>query len=257
MRDNAPCPQDFKRRWRARFEEFAAQHEDDASIAGWSTSGLATRLRQFARLWPGDRRGARWLDAGCGAGTYTRFLAEAGIESIGIDYSFPAVMKAKARSQGQSGWVVGDVHHLPLRPGTLDGVLCFGVTQALAESERVIREIAITVRPGGRVWVDGLNSYCLPHLWDRFYRRVRGRTLHVRYESPWRIARLLREHDVQHVCIHWLPIVPQRLQVIQGALESLWMRAFIRAFPPLSALLCHAFLVSGVRAEGEVAVGTI
>src|SRR6266481_1370695 len=60
--------------WQGRFREFAESRDDDAGIAGWTSTGLEARLRRFLALWKPGAQGERWLDAGCGAGTYTRVL---------------------------------------------------------------------------------------------------------------------------------------------------------------------------------------
>lgn len=44
-------PRSFEKLWRKRFENFAARAEDDAGIAGWSTTGLDARLRKFKEIW--------------------------------------------------------------------------------------------------------------------------------------------------------------------------------------------------------------
>lgn len=98
-----------------------------------------TRFRSFRRLWVGAHRSALWLDIGCGAGTYARFLAEEGPSVIGIDYSLPTLQKARARSASGISWVTGDATRLPIREGSIDVVLCFGVLQAVAATEPVLQ----------------------------------------------------------------------------------------------------------------------
>ena len=240
-----PEPSSFEQRWRTRFTDFASSHEDDAGIAGWTPSGLAARVRRFTQLWPGDQPGALWLDAGCGAGTYVRLLRGWGVSAVGLDYSAVSVHKARERSPIVSGWLVGDATALPLQPRVLDGILCFGVTQALSSSEKVVRQLALVVRPGGQIWIDGLNSWCLPHIFERFIRRLRSRPTHVRYESPYRLRDLMVEAGAEHVQVHWLPILPGRLQRFQWLLETPLVRWLLRYTPGLGAFLSHSMIVSG------------
>jgi ubiquinone/menaquinone biosynthesis C-methylase UbiE len=132
----------FESRWRERFSWYAEQFDDDASIAGWSATGLATRLRQFVRAF-GDRgRGERWLDAGCGAGTYSRYLAERGAQVLGLDYSAVTARKARERALPGTSFCVGDATRLPVKPASFDGAICLGVTQALAASEPLVSALA-------------------------------------------------------------------------------------------------------------------
>lgn len=240
-----PDPGSFEQRWRSRFSDFASSHEDDAGIAGWTPTGLAARVRRFAALWPGDRPGALWLDAGCGAGTYVRLLRDGGVEPLGLDYSAVSVQKARDRSSGISGWLVGDATALPFRPGSLDGVLCFGVTQALSSSETVVRQLVAAVKPDGQVWIDGLNSWCMPHLVESALRRLRGKPAHVRYESPYHLRRLMTDAGLTSTQVHWLPILPRRFQRLQWVLEAPVARWLFQSLPGFGALFSHSMIVSG------------
>lgn len=235
----------FEARWRERFQSFASGADDDAGIAGWSTTGLETRLRNFAHLWHGTPAGALWLDAGCGAGTYTRFLARNGAFPLGLDYSLPTVLKAQARDVAGCVWGVADVTHLPVKAGSFHGVLCFGVTQALANAAPVVHELVSAAQPGGEVWIDGLNVWCLPHLLEKYLRRLRGKPQHERYESPECLRRLMREAGLLDVRLHWLPILPGRFQRFQWLLEINLARWFFRFVPLPGRLFSHAFVVHG------------
>jgi len=238
----APDKGGFERRWRSRFEQFAETNENDAGISGWSEAGLGARLRHFSRVWRTEARGL-WLDAGCGPGTYTRHLAEGGQEVVALDYSLPTLRKAVARCPGTRLWALGDVNALPLPAGRFDGVLCFGVLQALADPEPALRELARVLRPGGEFWVDALNAWFAPNLFDRWRRRLRGKPLHLRYDSPGRILELLRGWGFQGVVLDWVPIAPSRLAFLQPFLESPWLRGLLRLVPGLGRMGAHAFVV--------------
>jgi SAM-dependent methyltransferase len=237
----------FERAWRRRFQQFGERHDDDAGIAGWSADGLQARFRNFRRLWPGRAGGARWLDAGCGAGTYTRLLAAGQASVIGLDYSLPTLRKAAARSAPGIGWVLGDVTRLPFRPGLFDGVLCFGVFQALAGCEPAVGELASAAGAGGEVWIDGLNAWSLPHLWERIRSRVGGAPARMHYVSPGRLAGLLRKHGMRRVRLYWVPILPGRWRRWQPLVETPLARSLFRWVPGLGRLFSHAFLLHASR----------
>jgi SAM-dependent methyltransferase len=240
-------PDAFERRWHKRFSQYAEHHEDDASIAGWSTTGLAARIRRFRRSFPAEIEGERWLDAGCGAGTYSRYLASLGANVLGVDYSFRTVEKAKSRSGREISFCVADATALPLRAGSLDGALCLGVTQAVSSSERLVTALAQSVRPGGQVWIDGLNAWCFVHVLSEARRKLRGWPPHLRYETPGRVKRLLRAHGFTRLRVFWLPILPPRLQRLQRLIETPAASYLFRAVPPLGALLSHSFIVCGAK----------
>lgn len=237
----------FQAGWRRRFEEFASVFSDDAGIAGWSRSGLESRVRFFRRLWNVRTRneGSIWLDLGCGAGTYARILDEQGIAVVGCDYSQLALEKARERSPSRIPWVVSDVTRLPFRGQTADGALCFGVVQALTESASAVREIAYVLKDGGEAWIDGLNAWCIPNLIEIVRRKLKGLPPHLRYERPGRVLAAMCEAGFTDVRLYWMPLLPARFGRVQRLVESAPIGAILRWVPPLGALLSHSFVVTG------------
>ena len=237
----------FESRWRARFREFAEEREDDAGIAGWSRAGLDARVRQFLQVRTRPRAGTCWLDAGCGAGTYTRILRDQGLVPVGTDYSFPTLRKAMQRETGPAMYATADVRCLPFADATFDGVLCFGVMQALSRSDEAVDTLARVTRPGGEVWVDALNRWCIVNLYDIVRRRVQGRRMHLRYESPRVMKQLMRSSGLREVRLHWLPLLPGRFKGAQHWVETPLARWVFRFVPFAGLLLCHSFIVVGMR----------
>lgn len=237
----------FENEWRARFEEFADLRDDDAGIAGWTATGLDARVRRFLQLWKPDTADRLWLDAGCGAGTYARILLRHRLQAVGIDYSLPTLRKTIGRNLDGATFAVADVRKLPFRHAQFDGALCFGVTQALADSEPAVRELTRYIKPGGQLWIDALNGWCVIHAFGVLRRRLLGRPRHLRYESPSRITRLLEQCGFSDVQLHWLPIMPGRTPRLQRAVESRAVAWMLRRVPLLGAVACHAFIVHAVR----------
>lgn len=237
---------EFERAWSRRFREFAHVHDDDAGIAGWSRTGLAARLRHFERHFDAARAQGLWLDAGCGAGTYSRFLRRCGAQVVGVDYSHEALRKARQRDDIGVLYCTGDVTRLPLRDGSFDGVLCFGVTQALSDSVAAVRALTAAVGPRGEVWIDGLNVWCLPHIFEYVVRRLRGRREHLRYETPRRMLQALRS-DGWQATLYWLPILPARLSRWQWLFERPGVATLLKTVAPLGALLSHSFVIRARR----------
>jgi SAM-dependent methyltransferase len=245
-----PVHSSFESRWRRRFSDYARDHDDDAGIAGWSESGLATRVRQFAQAFSRDVAGERWLDAGCGAGTYSRWLAARGARVIGVDYSLPSVAKARARVAGATCFLAGDATRLPIRPGSVDGALCFGVTQALSASEAIAIELTAATRPGGEVWIDALNARCMVHLAAEARRRLSGAPRHLRYERVGALKAALGAAGLHDLRVIWLPMFPARWAFLQPLVENRLARAVMRALPPLASIVSHSFIVRGVKPLG-------
>lgn len=239
----------LEQRWRRRFIERGSSFEDDAGIAGWTPTGLETRVRQFRRLWAehSSPAASEWLDIGCGAGTYTRILHEQGYSVLGLDYSSPSLKKARDRSPDGMRWLAANIHGMPLRDGYADGVLCFGVIQALDSSEQALKEISRVVRVGGEVWIDALNGHCLPTRWAEWRRQRKGRQPHLRYESVKDFRAVFEKAGLQVLSVEWLPILPARLSRFQAFFEHRYIRYMLNRFPALGSAISHSFIVRGRR----------
>jgi SAM-dependent methyltransferase len=245
---NEPAGDPFARRWRQRFESFASARDDDAGIAGWSTSGLETRFRFFRRLFPAPPPGTSWLDVGCGAGTYSAWLEAHGARVTGLDYSLATLAKARVRLPASVALCAGDATRLPFRDGAFDGALCFGVLQAVSATPAVVQELARVLRPGGSVWIDVLNASALHARAREWQRRRAGKPPHLRYES----ARILRDAlgaaGFVDVATSWLPIAPARIRRVQPLLESAPALASLATVPGLGPLLAHSVLAHATKA---------
>jgi len=239
----------FERSWKKRFGQYAEARDDDAGIAGWTQSGLETRVRNFDALWAPSAEARSWLDAGCGAGTYSRFMSDKGKQVVGLDYCYPAVKKALKRSPDSAVWGVADVRRLPVAGGSFDGAICFGVTQALSTSSEVSQELAAAVKPGGEIWIDALNSACLPHLVGRVKRKLLQRDMHLRYESPRQLRRAMADAGIVKLKRYWIPILPYRFCRYQWFFETRGVRWLLHTLPILGALLSHGFVIKGYRQQ--------
>jgi ubiquinone/menaquinone biosynthesis C-methylase UbiE len=231
----------FEEGWRERFEEFATSREDDAGIAGWSLSGLETRFRFFRRLWNPAQPGALYVDVGCGAGTYARWLAEQRLRVIGVDYSQPTLTKARARTSESIFLCAGDATRLPFPNASVDGALCFGLLQAVSDSAPVICELARILKPRGELWIDALNGGGLAARIAQARLRLKGKGMHLRYESPKHVRRILSDAGFDTITRHWLPIVPSRIHRMQPFVESAVVRWTFAHLPPIGALFSHSF----------------
>jgi SAM-dependent methyltransferase len=244
MTDRMP---EFERSWRRRFERYAEAHDNDASIAGWSDSGLAARMACFQRAWrhapESTAHASRWLDAGSGAGTYTRFLTSDGRHVTATDYSLPTVRKAKERCGGNVMWVAADVTRLPFADGSFDGALCFGVMQALSAPDDALRELRRVLVPGGALWIDALNARCVAATWSEARRRKRGLPAHLRYDEPEDFRSALARSGFGSIRVHWAPIAPSRLRVLQPLVNTSLVTTMLNAIPPLAAGLSHSMLL--------------
>jgi SAM-dependent methyltransferase len=166
--------------------------------------------------------GTQWLDAGCGTGTLSRFLAEKGCSVLGLDAAPRMIELAREQSArhalgGRMQFEVagekfngtgftGTIEHLPNAAASLDGVLCSSVLEYVPDAERCLAEFARVLKPGGILLISVPNSQSVvrrmqvgTHRWGR---RLGKKWLafieYSRHEySAERFEALLREHGME------------------------------------------------------------
>jgi SAM-dependent methyltransferase len=140
--------------WDGDADDYHAEHGDflgDADLV-WCPE----RLREADAHLLGDVTGRAVLEVGCGAAMCSRWLARRGARPVAFDLSAGMLRHARAGG-GRTGTAVplvqADAEHLPFRAGAFDlAFTAFGAIQFVADSARLMREVARVLRPGGR-WV--------------------------------------------------------------------------------------------------------
>jgi SAM-dependent methyltransferase/uncharacterized protein YbaR (Trm112 family) len=128
----------------------------------WFKDDATLRKHEFLRsldIAPEPLRGALVLDAGCGNGRLAAHVAEFGTEIVAMDLS-SSVEQANAKIEGRAGarapfvhYVQGNVLEPPFPAVAFDHVHASGVLHHTPDSERALRQLLTTLRPGGRVYV--------------------------------------------------------------------------------------------------------
>lgn len=113
---------------------------------GWLWSLTRRREREACLALLEPRRGETILDAGSGAGYYTKLLARAGAKVWAVDLS--ERMAAEARKAGAVEARQGDLANVELGR-TFDKILCAGALEFCADTEAVICNLARHLAPGG------------------------------------------------------------------------------------------------------------
>lgn len=97
------------------------------------------------------------LDAACGTGRHSAYLASLGHTVIGVDSS--AAMLARAREKVPGGeFHEADLHDLPLPNGHVDLVVCALALMHVPDIEPVLAEFVRVLRPGGSLVISDWRS---------------------------------------------------------------------------------------------------
>jgi len=92
----------------------------------------------------------RVLDAACGTGRYTAYLAELGHTVSGMDVS-AGMLRVAAQKTSDASFAGGDLNALPVATDSHDAAVCSLALTHLPDLGRAVGELARVVRPGGDV----------------------------------------------------------------------------------------------------------
>lgn len=147
--------------------------------------------------------GERVLDVPCGQGRHAHLLAEAGFDVTGLDYSRHLLDIANERGTAPNlRYARGDMRALPARwSGRFAAVLnlftSFGFFLDPADDQRVIREFARVLRPGGvLVWHGGSRDGVMARFLSRDWWNSKDGTMiaHERDFDPLSGILTIRSH---------------------------------------------------------------
>ena len=114
-----------------------------------------------------DWAGKTVLDLGCAGGFMAEALAQRGADVTGIDPAAEAINAARAHARLgglRIGYDVGVGEALPYDHSSFDAVVCVDVLEHVADLNKVLAEVARTLRPGGLFLFDTINRNLLARL---------------------------------------------------------------------------------------------
>lgn len=144
-----------RRFWSDDADDYLAEHGAflGERLLRWCPEGL---IEDEAHLL-GDLTGLDVLEVGCGAAQASRWVADEGARVVGID-----IAAGMLRHRDGALAVLADARVLPFADEAFDvAFTAFGAISFVPDPERIHREVARVLRPGGR-WV-----FAVPHpiLW--------------------------------------------------------------------------------------------
>ena len=102
--------------------------------------------------------GSSVLDAGCGTGRHTAFLAGNGHDVVGIDSS-PEMLALAAAKVPAARFELAELERIPLPDSSMDAVVCGLVLSHARDIRPGVTELARVLRPGGRLVISNPHPF--------------------------------------------------------------------------------------------------
>jgi SAM-dependent methyltransferase len=149
-------------------DSWASGESYETYVGRWSEQ-VAARFIEWLAVPPGRE----WLDAGCGTGAVTRtIVATCGPQRVvAVDRSAAFLQFAQASTaDDRVSFQPADAQALPFDDASFDAAVSGLVLNFVSEPERMAREMARVVRPGGTValyvWDYAGEMQMMRHFWD-------------------------------------------------------------------------------------------
>ena len=113
------------------------------------------------------------LDAACGTGRHTKYLASLGQQVIGIDTT-PEMLELAAAKVPAAQFQTADLAAIPLPDGEMDTAVCTLALTHCPDLGPPMRELARVVRPGGHVVISDVHPFDVVLSVQGIFRRKRG-----------------------------------------------------------------------------------
>lgn len=184
----------------------AAYYADLVEQCEELTPALDAKLEKWfgfvgARLDP-VRPGARALDAGCGTGTVSKFLARRGHAVVALD-GFEIPLRHVERLVPEACAVQADLNGpLPFPDGSFDLVVSYEVIEHLENPQVFVDEAYRLLRPGGQLVIKCPNRLDWYRLADPLLGKVwyaDEDATHLHYFDPFQVKRFCRRAGFQKV----------------------------------------------------------
>lgn len=105
--------------------------------------------------WDENLEGQVILEAGCGAGRFTKYAVNTKATVISFDYSHAVDANYKVNGMHENLLLLqADIFNMPFRENFFDKAFCFGVLQHTPDPEKAFACIVQHIRPGGNIASD-------------------------------------------------------------------------------------------------------
>jgi SAM-dependent methyltransferase len=159
------------------------------------------------------------LDIGPGAGGLSEHHAQHR-RVVTVEFDEGLAREVAQRSAGsQLSSCQGDAHALPVRSGSVDGVIALEVLEHVVEPERVIAEASRVLKPNGALCVAVPTGYT-ERIYSRLHPRYMSNATHVRIFKKAELSALLQRHGFRDPVVRTENLEPAVIWTFHAILRS-------------------------------------
>jgi len=124
---------------------------------------IAHRFNKTIEIFPPDLKGRKFLDIGCGRGSYTVFLLKRGSSGYALDFSGEYLRFAKQAMEEERvhcELIEGDACELPFLENSFDLILLLEIIEHIPDYQRVLAKVKRVLAGGGELIISVPLKYC-------------------------------------------------------------------------------------------------
>jgi len=105
--------------------------------------------------WDDDLSNEIIIEAGCGAGRFTKYAADTNAMVLSFDYSIAVEASYKHHKDRENILIIqADIYNMPFRDNIADKIYCFGVLQHTPDSKESLKALTTKLKQGGKIAAD-------------------------------------------------------------------------------------------------------
>ncbi len=112
-----------------------------------------------------------FIDVACGTGRWMTYVRRQGAKVFGIDFCAEMLAEAERKPELSGRSALAEASRLPFRSRIADIVLCSFAAGYLPHLNRALAEMAIILKPRGKLIISDLHPAAISAGWTRSFRR--------------------------------------------------------------------------------------
>jgi len=236
-----------KRYWRERYDETAAQCEEDWRVGRWGSQHYYKMVQTCLDdiLAPLEGSGLHALDVCCGSGALLELLHARDFHAFGLDNSMGVLQRLKTNPERRTLRVLqADASRIPFPDASFDLIVSIGMLQCFPGAGAYLTELARVLAPHNSrlLLLFSPDAWLVNRRREKAVRRgdedIRHYRLH-RVETVAKTLRSLRFDDISDRSLYYVFYAPILRPFLRFANRNLGQAAILRPLATSSVIIAQ------------------